>query len=806
MRAKLLATILPVVAIAIGGLTLLAVSRVTDAQQKAVYDSTSELTARQANDFEAQASSTQSVAQGIAAMAEGNQSQDRGEMIAQLRRVLLDNPQVAGAYLAFMPNAFDGRDASNRGATGSLRNGTFAPYWDRLTGRVEFSSVLDETADYWQIPKATLRPTVVEPYLFNGTLITSYATPILRDGRFIGVSEVDKLLDRLDQQVRSVRFLDTGYAFVISPRGLLVSYPDRRAVGKTTLAALGRRLGNPDLARVQRAVAEGRTARIETKDPITGEDAVMFTAPVSTGGWGFVTVAPKSEILAQAHSLRTLLLIGGLIALLLAAAVVWWVAARLSRPIRETAEAADRISKGDLDIDVPVRSRDELGRMASAFGEMVAYLRGLAGIADKMARGDLSEQVQPKSEEDVLGHAFGRMSSELRGALGEQSSLEALTERMDTLEHRDLAQLDEGLKAMANGDLTHAADVSTEPLKRDGRLAQIFDGMLDRAGSSVRSYESMRQQLNGMLREISETSARLSTSSQQVATSSEEAGRAVSEIANAIADVAQGAERQVVTVDSTREANQEVFDAVASSTDSARATNDAVEQARELAQEGADAVARATEAMQAVRGSSEEATTVIRDLGAKSDQIGGIVSTITGIAEQTNLLALNAAIEAARAGEQGRGFAVVAEEVRKLAEESRAAASSIAELIAEIRSGTAGAVTAVETGGERTRAGVETVEEARDAFRRIRTSVEDVHARVGEIETAVGRIETSGGRVRDEIQSVAQIAEETSASTQQVSASTQETTASTQEIAATAQELARTAETLEQLASRFTLA
>ena len=64
----------------------------------------------------------------------------------------------------------------------------------------------------------------------------------------------------------------------------------------------------------------------------------------------------------------------------------------------------------------------------------------------------------------------------------------------------------------------------------------------------------------------------------------------------------------------------------------------------------------------------------IRALGARSEQIGGIVETITGIAEQTNLLALNAAIEAARAGEQGRGFAVVAEEVRKLAEESQSAA------------------------------------------------------------------------------------------------------------------------------------
>src|SRR5437899_1846351 len=72
----------------------------------------------------------------------------------------------------------------------------------------------------------------------------------------------------------------------------------------------------------------------------------------------------------------------------------------------------------------------------------------------------------------------------------------------------------------------------------------------------------------------------------------------------------------------------------------------------------------------------------------RSEQIGGIVATISAIAGQTNLLALNAAIEAARAGEQGRGFAVVAEEVRKLAEEAQAAAEEIGRLIGEIQSET----------------------------------------------------------------------------------------------------------------------
>ncbi|MBE5961619.1 MAG: methyl-accepting chemotaxis protein [Lachnospiraceae bacterium] len=64
----------------------------------------------------------------------------------------------------------------------------------------------------------------------------------------------------------------------------------------------------------------------------------------------------------------------------------------------------------------------------------------------------------------------------------------------------------------------------------------------------------------------------------------------------------------------------------------------------------------------------------------KVERINELTQDILSIANQTNLLALNASIEAARSGEAGKGFAVVAEEIRQLADSSRATATNIQQI------------------------------------------------------------------------------------------------------------------------------
>ena len=209
--------------------------------------------------------------------------------------------------------------------------------------------------------------------------------------------------------------------------------------------------------------------------------------------------------------------------------------------------------------------------------------------------------------------------------------------------------------------------------------------------------------------------------------------------------------------------------------------------------------------MRAVRDSSREASEVIGALATKSEEIGQIVATITAIAGQTNLLALNAAIEAARAGEQGKGFAVVAEEVRKLAEESQQAASSIGELISSIQGETAHAVSVVTDSAHQTEEGSRVVEQTREAFVQIGSSITDIAAQVQEIAAASQQLAANAQSMHTSIGDVATVAEESSAATEEVSASTEETSASAQQIAASAHELSGNAETLAALVSQFEL-
>jgi methyl-accepting chemotaxis protein len=482
-------------------------------------------------------------------------------------------------------------------------------------------------------------------------------------------------------------------------------------------------------------------------------------------------------------------------------------------------------------------------QMAGSFGTGLTLMLGLTAVAFVVG----------------LGIAVFNSRKIVGGLREVQATLTSLTDRCATW-------LEEGLGKLADNDLTYHVTPVTDPIAHCGtdeigQTAEMTNKMRDKLVATIAAYNKAREGLTQTVTEVMQAAEAVSTTSGQLNEASTQSGAATQQVAQTIAQVAAGTAEQARSSSDTNAAVEELSAVIASVSSGADATSAAVtrsmaavtsmqgalttsEQAAEdlkpANERAAAAIAKVTDAinenaagMARIKAAVDESAIKVADLGAKGDQIGAIVETISDIAEQTNLLALNAAIEAARAGEMGKGFAVVADEVRKLAERSGRATKEIAQLIAEVQKGTRTAVTAMEAGavevdkglllGQRQTESLAEVDGAAEvrnaaldrvfqALAAIESAATQVTAASDEIARVVEQTATdtetmaaASGSVTQAIGSIAAVSEENSAAAEEVSAATEEMSAQAEEVVASAATLADMAAQLDALVARFVL-
>ncbi|MBN1873063.1 MAG: HAMP domain-containing protein [Anaerolineae bacterium] len=89
---------------------------------------------------------------------------------------------------------------------------------------------------------------------------------------------------------------------------------------------------------------------------------------------------PLRDVTAVLRDLRLRLLLSTAIALVFSTGVGLWLSSVITRPLKRLTAAADQIAAGTtagspFDVQVPVRSQDELGYLSRAFNDMTARLR-----------------------------------------------------------------------------------------------------------------------------------------------------------------------------------------------------------------------------------------------------------------------------------------------------------------------------------------------------------------------------------------------------------------------------------------------
>ena len=286
----------------------------------------------------------------------------------------------------------------------------------------------------WYIgPRDTGKESVLGPlpYIVQGKQVwlATMSVPITVNGKFLGVAGADydlEFVQKISKQVSKELFNDQGEVAIISEQGLLVAESKQPEL----IGDQFKKIAGENWDESMKAIKEGRSMAVI--DSSTGMVTVL--APINLGRtgkpWSIMLKVHKDIVLASVHKLEqemsaestknTIWQIGVGIGISVLAMIALWISARsLATPIRKAADLAQAIQEGDLSQRLRHESSDEVGELSIALDSMADSLQGQVTLAERISQGDLDLDVRLASNRDQLGLALQRMVNTLNKLVSE---------------------------------------------------------------------------------------------------------------------------------------------------------------------------------------------------------------------------------------------------------------------------------------------------------------------------------------------------------------------------------------------------
>ncbi|OCT13882.1 hypothetical protein A8709_17495 [Paenibacillus pectinilyticus] len=171
----------------------------------------------------------------------------------------------------------------------------------------------------------------------------------------------------------------------------------------------------PEIEQINQFKGSGTVVYKQTKD---AELLSYYTSPLT--GWTMIEMVPLAILLQDTVYVRNYIIGIGAVCLVLAIIIFTVLALRITNPIGELRTLMKKVVVGDLDVSIPIRSRDEIGQLSQSFNIMVSKLSDLgyrlyeSEIREKNAQiSALQSQINPHFLYNTLGSIS--MYAEIQG-------------------------------------------------------------------------------------------------------------------------------------------------------------------------------------------------------------------------------------------------------------------------------------------------------------------------------------------------------------------------------------------------------
>jgi methyl-accepting chemotaxis protein len=418
-----------------------------------------------------------------------------------MKRVLHNQANLYAVWTTWEVNALDNNDKAFANRSGSNEIGRFASTWYR-NGADEIQAAPPESelveADYYQFVKKDKRPVVLDPYFYSYTnnkkdevFETSYVEPVFDAlGTYVAEVGVDLTLDSFQTMLKAVKPYQEGYAVLISQNGAVVYHPDQTQIGKNYFDEKGPRGADAKTQNIAASMSQRDAFHFVGTE--NGRRLVETFLPIQVGltssAWYLGLVVPEDLVEATANGLLLTFVAIGLAMLAVLVAVMLVVSRMVTAPVNRLSNHFRQLSSGDgdLTLQLTLKSRDELGLLASHFNAFLDFLHGMVVVLKQTAGNnkDVSEALSRSAQEAVS--AVEQIQRNLASARDNSVTLDTELSRSGT----QLGEIDKFLTV-----LQERLTLQTNDLKQAGLALSAVTQGVDATAANTRSRTEEFQRL-----------------------------------------------------------------------------------------------------------------------------------------------------------------------------------------------------------------------------------------------------------------------------------------------------------------------